>query len=239
MSETNESSCATPGHFSWNELITTDPIASATFYGSLFGWQTTPFTPKGAPEGGPSYTLFKTDVNDRAAGGMMQSPEPGIPPPLAALCRRGERGRLAHQGRRVGRENTAAGDGHRRGGTHCRHSRSAGCGERPARAAEMTAHDFIRARWVEHRILGLRRSQFRGQVTRAAARALATSTFWGKHRLTSVWECGKTLACMRLVRDLAFHSERSVTSVLRFLMEERYEQSNLDPSLPGVRCGHP
>ncbi|HEY9172884.1 MAG TPA: VOC family protein [Verrucomicrobiae bacterium] len=79
MSETNESSCAKPGHFSWNELITTDPKASATFYGSLFGWQATPFTPKGAPAGGPPYTLFKTDANDMGAGGMMQAPQPGIP----------------------------------------------------------------------------------------------------------------------------------------------------------------
>jgi hypothetical protein len=71
--------CPTPGHFSWNELITTDPRASADFYGKLFGWQATPFSPKGAPAGDPNYTLFKTDANDMGAGGMMQAPAPGVP----------------------------------------------------------------------------------------------------------------------------------------------------------------
>ena len=28
----------TPGAFSWNELMTRDPEAAATFYGALFGW---------------------------------------------------------------------------------------------------------------------------------------------------------------------------------------------------------
>ena len=67
------------GHFSWNELITTDTQASADFYGQLFGWQATPFVPQGTPEGCPPYTLFKTDANDMGAGGMMQAPMPGIP----------------------------------------------------------------------------------------------------------------------------------------------------------------
>lgn len=79
MSEPNQSMCPKPGHFSWNELITTDTQASAAFYGKLFGWQATPFTPKGTPAGEPPYTLFKTDANDMGAGGMMQCPEPGIP----------------------------------------------------------------------------------------------------------------------------------------------------------------
>ncbi len=79
MSEPNQSVCPKPGHFSWNELITTNAKASADFYGKLFGWQATPFVPKGAPTGGPPYTVFKTDANDMGAGGMMQAPAPGIP----------------------------------------------------------------------------------------------------------------------------------------------------------------
>ena len=79
MSEPDKSMCAKPGHFSWNELITTNPKASVDFYGKLFGWKAVPFVPKGASAGGPPYTLFKTDASDMGAGGMMQAPEPGIP----------------------------------------------------------------------------------------------------------------------------------------------------------------
>ena len=79
MSDQQSPPCPKPGHFSWNELITTDTKASANFYGKLFGWQATPFTPPGAPAGGPPYTLFKTDANDMGAGGMMQAPMPGVP----------------------------------------------------------------------------------------------------------------------------------------------------------------
>jgi len=79
MSETNESSCGKTGHFSWNELITTNTQSSADFYGKLFGWQATPYTPKGAPTGGPPYMIFKTDANDMGAAGMMQAPAPGVP----------------------------------------------------------------------------------------------------------------------------------------------------------------
>lgn len=79
MSDSDTSMCPKMGHFSWNELITADPKASADFYGKLFGWQAVPFTPKGAPAGGPPYTLFKTDANDMGAGGMMQAPAPGVP----------------------------------------------------------------------------------------------------------------------------------------------------------------
>ena len=28
----------TPGAFSWNELMTTDPAAAGAFYAGLFGW---------------------------------------------------------------------------------------------------------------------------------------------------------------------------------------------------------
>lgn len=79
MSDTDKSTCGKPGHFSWNELITANPKASADFYAKLFGWQAVPFTPTGAPAGGPPYTLFKTDANDMGAGGMMQAPSPDAP----------------------------------------------------------------------------------------------------------------------------------------------------------------
>jgi len=79
MSDSNESMCAKPGSFSWNELISTNTKASAEFYSKLFGWQPTPFMPQGAPAGGPPYTLFKTDSNPRGVGGMMQAMQPGVP----------------------------------------------------------------------------------------------------------------------------------------------------------------
>ncbi|MCP5524622.1 MAG: VOC family protein [Verrucomicrobiales bacterium] len=80
MSETNETQCGKPGRVSWNELISPDPKASAKFYGGLFGWQATPFTPPGAAPGGPPYTLFKTDAEDMGTAGMVQSPQPTMPP---------------------------------------------------------------------------------------------------------------------------------------------------------------
>ena len=79
MSDTNQSACPKTGHFSWNELITTNPAGSKEFYSKLFGWQATPFVVPGAPAGGPPYTLFKTDASDMGAGGMMEAPAPGIP----------------------------------------------------------------------------------------------------------------------------------------------------------------
>jgi predicted enzyme related to lactoylglutathione lyase len=79
MSEADQTMGPKKGHFSWNELITTDTKASAEFYRKLFGWQSAPFVPKGAPSGGPPYLLFKTDASDMGAGGMMQAPAPGIP----------------------------------------------------------------------------------------------------------------------------------------------------------------
>lgn len=79
MSDTNESKCGQPGAFSWNELMSANPQASAEFYGQLFGWQATPFVPPGAPAGGPPYTLFKTDANPMGVGGMLPTPAPGLP----------------------------------------------------------------------------------------------------------------------------------------------------------------
>src|SRR5882672_3085733 len=79
MSETSEMTRPKIGEISWNELMTTNTKAAATFYGNLFGWQAAPFTPQGMPSGGPPYTLFKIDPNSMGVGGMMQVPHPEMP----------------------------------------------------------------------------------------------------------------------------------------------------------------
>jgi uncharacterized protein len=80
MSESDTPRCPKPGHVSWNELVSTDPKASAAFYEKLFGWEAAPFVPKGAPPGGPPYLVFRTGSGDEmGAGGLMQAPAPGIP----------------------------------------------------------------------------------------------------------------------------------------------------------------
>jgi len=58
-----------PGHFSWNELVTTDLEGATAFYTSLLGCTTEPF--------GPHYILFKKD--ETSVAGMMQVPQPGMP----------------------------------------------------------------------------------------------------------------------------------------------------------------
>ena len=68
-----------PGYFCWNELVTTDVEAAKAFYGKLFGWTTAPLM-----EG---YTLFNKDKGDRNAGGLMKTPQPGMPAQwLAYVC---------------------------------------------------------------------------------------------------------------------------------------------------------
>jgi uncharacterized protein len=79
MSEPDKSMCPKTGCVSWNELITTNSKASTEFYGKLFGWQAVPFVPKGAPTGGPPYTLFKLDSKEMGVAGVMQAPKPGVP----------------------------------------------------------------------------------------------------------------------------------------------------------------
>jgi predicted enzyme related to lactoylglutathione lyase len=79
MSQTSEMSRTKIGEVGWNELMTRDPKGASNFYGSLFGWQSTPFKPEGAPAGGPPYTLFKLDPDSMGVGGMMQTPDPNIP----------------------------------------------------------------------------------------------------------------------------------------------------------------
>jgi predicted enzyme related to lactoylglutathione lyase len=79
MSETSEMTKPKTGDISWNELVTTDTRAAGNFYGKLFGWQAEPYVPKGAPAGGPPYTLFKLDPNSMGVGGMMQTQHPEMP----------------------------------------------------------------------------------------------------------------------------------------------------------------
>jgi len=69
-----------PFTFSWDELLTTDPTAAASFYATVFGW-----TPQDTDMGpGGTYTLFnrpgaKNPRGDQAAAaGMMKAP-PGVP----------------------------------------------------------------------------------------------------------------------------------------------------------------
>jgi len=62
-----------PGALVWNELASPDLDASSAFYGSLFGWETTPF------EGGA--TPYLSIKNKGASnGGMRELDPPGMPP---------------------------------------------------------------------------------------------------------------------------------------------------------------
>ena len=64
--------CRMPGHFSWNELQTSDVDGASSFYTKLFGWEAAPMP------GGMPYTLFKKDGTEVA--GLMKSCAEGIPP---------------------------------------------------------------------------------------------------------------------------------------------------------------
>ena len=62
------------GAMTWNDLITPDPEASASFYGDLFGWTT-----EEVPEGN-GYRVIKNGENEN--GGMMPlDPRMGVTPP--------------------------------------------------------------------------------------------------------------------------------------------------------------
>jgi predicted enzyme related to lactoylglutathione lyase len=67
----------TPGAFSWNELMTSDPAAALGFYTALLGWKTEKF-----PMSGGEYHLIK--VGDTSVGGVMAIPPEakagGMPP---------------------------------------------------------------------------------------------------------------------------------------------------------------
>ncbi len=64
----------TPGAFSWNELMTSDPEAAAAFYGDLFGW-TFETMDMGMP-----YRVIK--AGGTSVGGLMGKPPGGesMPP---------------------------------------------------------------------------------------------------------------------------------------------------------------
>lgn len=81
MSDCQDQPVPAQGHFSWNELITTNTQAAAEFYSQLLGWEARPFSPPGMPEGAPPYTMFRTGPDDAmGAGGMMQAMDPSCPP---------------------------------------------------------------------------------------------------------------------------------------------------------------
>jgi predicted enzyme related to lactoylglutathione lyase len=60
------------GTLTWNELMTPDVDAALAFYGKIFGW-------KGNDVGTPGMEYTEIKLNDRAVGGAMKPPMPGIP----------------------------------------------------------------------------------------------------------------------------------------------------------------
>jgi predicted enzyme related to lactoylglutathione lyase len=62
----------THGAFSWNELMTTDPVAAGAFYSGLFGWSM-----KDVDMGTGPYHL--ANLGETSVGGIMGMP-PGSPP---------------------------------------------------------------------------------------------------------------------------------------------------------------
>ncbi|MFX1682684.1 VOC family protein [Mitsuaria sp. CC2] len=69
----------THGAFSWSELMTTDSTKASEFYGKLFGWTVEAMPMPGAPDA-PPYQVIKPRGSEDAIGGMMTSPQPGMPP---------------------------------------------------------------------------------------------------------------------------------------------------------------
>lgn len=65
----------THGAFSWNELMTPDPAAAASYYGRLFGWTT-----EAMDMGTGPYTVIK--CGGTSVGGIMaMPPDAGAMPP--------------------------------------------------------------------------------------------------------------------------------------------------------------
>jgi predicted enzyme related to lactoylglutathione lyase len=63
------------GAFSWSELITPDPEAVASFYGTMFGW-----TVETAPMPAGTYTVFHVaGGNENGIAGAMAPPMDGMP----------------------------------------------------------------------------------------------------------------------------------------------------------------
>jgi uncharacterized protein len=69
----------TPGAFSWNELMTTDPEAAGRFYAGLFGWAI-----KSMDMGSGPYHV--ASVGETQVGGIMGMPPDAGPMPPAWGC---------------------------------------------------------------------------------------------------------------------------------------------------------
>jgi predicted enzyme related to lactoylglutathione lyase len=64
-----------PGHFVWNELVTTSVPAAKKFYSGLLGWKTKAFGKNAV-----GYTIiFKGKDKPGGIAGMMKCPKPGNP----------------------------------------------------------------------------------------------------------------------------------------------------------------
>jgi predicted enzyme related to lactoylglutathione lyase len=66
-----EKDCAKPGHFGWNELVTSNVPAAKKFYTGLLGWKTRHFGK------GVEYTILMKGKEE--IGGMMKCPKAGNP----------------------------------------------------------------------------------------------------------------------------------------------------------------
>jgi predicted enzyme related to lactoylglutathione lyase len=64
-----------PCSLTWNELMTPDVDAAASFYGGLFGWKPETMT---MGDDGPPYTVWM--LGDGGIGGAMPPPMEGMPP---------------------------------------------------------------------------------------------------------------------------------------------------------------
>jgi len=60
-----------PGHFTWNELLTSDVAGATQFYTGVFGWEQAEH-----PDSPRPYFLFQQEGED--VGGMMSLPDPSI-----------------------------------------------------------------------------------------------------------------------------------------------------------------
>ena len=63
------------GHFCWEEMLTNDPVATAAFYGEVFGWKVEEMDM--GPMG--TYRIFK--AGDKMVAGTMQMPPEAQSPP--------------------------------------------------------------------------------------------------------------------------------------------------------------
>jgi uncharacterized protein len=62
------------GEICWLEMQTSDVAKAQSFYSNLFGWE------KGPGDAGFPYEFLKRPGEEKNFGGMMKTPQPGIPP---------------------------------------------------------------------------------------------------------------------------------------------------------------